>query len=85
MERIAALRAQWLARLSDAIDDAQRVAWQLRTSDSVSKEARELYSRLEDARIEVESLRGLSERGLRGADPDWLGKLGWSTSLDPPD
>ncbi len=86
MEQIAALRAEWLARLSEAIDGAQRLAWQLRTSDSVSQEARELYSRLETARVELESLRNCPDPDFGPADSDWLGKLGWSSSLlDPPD
>ncbi|MDQ3482984.1 MAG: hypothetical protein M3448_06220 [Pseudomonadota bacterium] len=86
MEQIAALRAEWLARLSEAIDGAQRVAWQLRTSESVSQEARELYSRLETARVELESLRVLPEKDFGPDDSDWLGKLGWSsTLLDMPD
>ena len=81
MEQIAALRAEWLARLADAIEGAQRLAWQLRTSESASLEARELYSRLEAARLELESLCGVRVRHGETADPDWLAKLGWSGSL----
>lgn len=80
MEQLAALRAEWFAGLADAIEGAQRVAWQLRTSESVSKEARELYGRLEQARVELDGLRGIISRNER-ADPDWLDKLGWSSSL----
>lgn len=85
MERSAASRAEWLARLAEAIEDAQRVAWQLRTSDeSASREARELYSRLEAVRLELESLRGVVARSGEAADPDWLKKLGWMGSLPDP-
>lgn len=84
MEQIAALRAEWFARLAEAIDGAQRVAWQLRTNETASREARELYGRLEEARIEVDALRGTVSRA-QSVDPDWLEKLGWSSALvDPP-
>lgn len=57
MEQIAGLRAQWLAQISDTIESAQRLAWQLRTQDGISAEARELYSRLEAAKLELQSMR----------------------------
>lgn len=81
MEQIAALRAEWFVRLAEAIEDAQRLAWQLRTSESASAEARELYSRLEYARIELESMRRVVVRYSEKADADWLKRLGWSGSL----
>ena len=84
MEQIAAMRAEWFARLADAIEGAQRVAWQLRTYESASVEARELYSRLEVARIELESIRGVARRSSEPCDPDWLQALGWNSTLDPP-
>jgi hypothetical protein len=74
-------RAEWFARLSEAIDGAQRVAWQLRTYGSSSHEARELYGRLEAARLELESLRSLGVPPQHSSDPDWLAKLGWSGGL----
>jgi len=84
MEQTAALRAEWFARLADAIDGAQRVAWQLRTCEGASKEARELYDRLEAAKVELDLLRGASARTPEAPDPSWLEKLGWgSTLLDP--
>lgn len=85
MERSAALRAEWYARLAEAIEGAQRVAWQLRTSDSASLEARELYSRLEAVRLELESLRGVAHRPGETADADWLEKLGWNGWLSDRD
>lgn len=54
---LAAERACWLADLTQAIDDAQRLAWHL-SSDGSHPEAMDLYARLELARIEVEVLRG---------------------------
>ena len=53
---VAAERARWLAELTAAINDAQRVAWRMSIEKS-NPEALELYGRLELARTEVESLR----------------------------
>lgn len=81
----AASRARWLAALAAAIESAQQLAWQLGTSDRPSAEARELYSRLEAARAEVESLRGRRAQPCderRGAA--WLDSLGWSGALLDP-
>lgn len=81
----AATRARWLAELASAIESAQRLAWQLGTAARPSPEARELYGRLEAARIEVESMRGVSVHANR-AEPSWLDSLGWNGSLlDPAD
>jgi hypothetical protein len=86
MEHAVAWRAEWLARLAEAIEGAQRLAWQLRTDESSSLEARELYGRLESARIELESLRGLTSRPNDPLPADWLKDLGWIGSLlDPAD
>jgi hypothetical protein len=74
-------RAEWFARLSEAIDGAQQLAWQLRTYGSSSHEARELYSRLEAARLELDSLRSLGVPPREPFNPDWLAKLGWSSAL----
>lgn len=86
MEQITAFRAEWLAQLSEAIEGAQRLAWQLRTQEQASVEARELYGRLEAARVELESLRRTST--ARCADErscgDWLDRLGWTGSLTDP-
>jgi hypothetical protein len=79
------VRAEWFARLLEAIEGAQRVAWQLRTSASTSHEARQLYSRLEAARLELESLRNVVAAPPEKPDPDWLDKLGWSSALHEAD
>lgn len=84
MEQIAALRAEWFARLSEAIEGAQRLAWQLGTHEGASNDARELYGRLEAARLELDSLKGLVGRPIDRAGPDWLHQLGWSGSLRDP-
>lgn len=83
MEEIA-LRAEWFGRLAEAIESAQRVAWQLRTCEGASAEVRELYSRLEGVRLELESLRGIATRSSEPIDRDLLARLGWIGSLSDP-
>lgn len=81
----AANRARWLAELAGAIESAQLLAWQLGTAERPSAEARELYGRLEAARVEVETMRGISVHTPL-AEPAWLEALGWSGALlDPAD
>ena len=71
-------RAQWLAELADAVEQAQRLAWTLGVSEGTSHEARELYGRLEAVRIEMESLRqGQWEKIQRDIDPKWLDPSAW--------
>ena len=72
-----------MAELATAIEDAQRVAWQLGAQSGASLEARELYGRLEAARVELEELRGLAARGVDELEPLLLQRLGWAGALDP--
>lgn len=77
-------RAQWLAELSVALDQAQQLAWTLGVSEGSSAEARELYGQLDAVRIEVESLKqGQWSQLQPGFDPNWMGLLSWRAS--PPD
>ena len=76
MEQIAGLRAQWLAQICETIESAQRLAWQLRTRDGISSEARELYGRLEAAKLELQSMRETESWMSAKARPDWLADLG---------
>jgi hypothetical protein len=50
-------RARWLADLSNAIAEAQRLAWRLGVLEGDNEEARELYARLHEVESEVQSLR----------------------------
>lgn len=72
----SAERARWLAALAQAIEDAQRVAWQLGVAQGNNDEAKQLYAQLEAAREEVESLR-LGGWGRHEVDlpPLWLQSL----------
>jgi hypothetical protein len=60
-------RARWLAELSDALDDAQRLFRRFDVGDLPRAELIELYMRIEGARLEVQSLR--LSRSLRSRGP----------------
>lgn len=81
-DRAAAVRSRWMAELASAIDEAQRVAWQLGAQSGASQEARELYGRLEAARVELEELRGVAGGGADNLEPLLLQRLGWIGALD---
>jgi hypothetical protein len=49
--------ARWLAKLAEAVAQAQKVVWQIGVSEGDSAEAKDLYVRLEAVRAEVEALR----------------------------
>lgn len=82
MEQLAALRAEWFVQLAQAIDSAQRVALQLGAQERTSGEARDLYGRLEAARIELDSLRGLNRNAAPALDLDWLQRLGLADDFE---
>ena len=84
MEQMTALRAAWLAQLAEAIEGAQRLAWQLGMQERTSTEARQLYGQLEAARLELDSLRGLAVPPTHDIDPNWLQKFGWGAPLSDP-
>jgi len=75
-EASAAERASWLAELSQALVEAQRLTWDLGFHRGRS-EAMELYERIEAALVDVQALRlsrasGASQyEELRADDPLW--------------
>src|SRR6185437_7542343 len=76
-EAPAAIRARWLAELSEALDSAQRLLAHLNPVDSNS-EALELNARIAAALFEVRSLR-LSRQLIPHDedDPKWTGFIPW--------
>jgi hypothetical protein len=77
MEYTTTMRERWFAELSDAIEGAQRLAWQLAIRDRTSEEARELYGRLEAAKLELDTLREPTRASPDlHIDPEWLQKFG---------
>ncbi len=85
MEVSPAERARWLAELAKAIDEAQKLAWRLGVKEGDSTEAKELYERLEAARIEVDALRRGGFHAARSQKfPEWLDLLPWNAErIDP--
>jgi hypothetical protein len=53
----AAERARWLSELSEALNEAHRLLTSMALPRDCQAEARELYLRIEAARLEVQSLR----------------------------
>lgn len=77
MEQTTTIREHWFAELSEAIEGAQRLAWQLGTSHRTSEQARELYGRLEAAKLELNSLREpRTPNASLHIDPEWVQKFG---------
>lgn len=78
-ERSAASRAQWLAELALAIQEAQRLAWMLSAHSGHSAEGKELHARIEAARLEIDSLRrGRLAPPREGNDPFRTSFQPWS-------
>jgi hypothetical protein len=77
-EEPAAERARWLADLSDALNAAHELLFDLDVGAQQRLEARELYWRIEAARLEVQSLRlsrSLMPRDEK--DPEWSESIPW--------
>ena len=81
-EAEAAERARWLAELAVAIDEAQRLAWQLGVAQADSADAKDLYGRLESLRAEVDSLRLDGWATCREEiKPSWISLTPWTTTF----
>ena len=75
-------RSRWLDELTQAISQAQLLAWRLGVEDGDSSEARELYARLEAARTEVEALRYGDWLDVREeVDSGWLASIIGTTEI----
>lgn len=75
----AAQRAQWLAELSEALDQAKALLNNLGISGERSPGMFELYLRIEAARLEVHSLRlSRSLHPRDNHDPEWTRLPPWT-------
>ena len=72
-------RARWLAELAVAIEEAQLLVWRIGVLEGGNAGANELYGRLEQARSEIESLRGVRELARDGFDPEWMKLSPWGS------
>ena len=77
-ETVASARAQWIAELTTALDDADRVATMLGKEQPRSAELAALHVRIEVVRAELDDLRrsGLGEV-RRKIDPHWTNPATW--------
>jgi hypothetical protein len=77
-DRSAAKRAQWLAELAEAIGEARQLLENLEVAADHREVARELYLRIEAARLEIHSLRLSRSLQPRGdSDPKWSQLPSW--------
>jgi hypothetical protein len=80
-ELAGAGRAQWLAELSEALEQAHQLMWKLGIGDGGDPAAMELYLRVEAARLEVQALRlGRRYQTIEDIDPKWIEPLPWKRS-----
>ena len=81
-ETVASARAHWIAELSAALDEADRLAALLSDSHSGSGELAALHGRIQAVRTELDDLRrsGLGEV-RREIGPDWTNLAPWRGSL----
>ena len=76
--------ARWLAKLAEAIAQAQKIVWRIGVSEGDSAEAKDLYCRLEAVRAEVEALRrGPTAVPKRETRSYWSHLLEKDRRLDP--
>ena len=74
-------RAQWLAELSEALDQAHHLIWKLGIGDGGGPAAMELYLRIEAARLEVQAFRlGRRYQMTDDIDPKWSEPKPWKRS-----
>jgi hypothetical protein len=77
----AAARAQWLAELSDALDQVRSLLTRLELHGEQRAEAIDLFLRVEATRLEVQSLRLSRSLQPRGdVDPEWSGLAPWQNA-----
>lgn len=78
-EKSAVGRARWLAQLSDALNDARAALASLSLRDDQWPEARDLFVRIEAARVEVEMLRLSRSLNVRSEiSPKWTEISPWT-------
>lgn len=66
----------WLAALTSAVDDAQRLVWRLGTAQGEDGEAMAVYRRLEVVRTELESIRNCGWAKMHAElSPEWIDLL----------
>ena len=83
-EDVAAGRARWLAEVAAALDEARALLINPGLGTEPTREAVELYLRIEAARLEVQALRlsrmvrGPGETSPNRTESPWLRRIGGS-------
>jgi hypothetical protein len=84
IEVSAAERARWLAELSEALGQAERLIWSLSDRPGAAPELKELYGRLDAARAEVQSLRFKRSPTFGPKnEPFWIDLPPWGRGKEP--
>ena len=79
----AAIRARWLAELSQAFDETHQLLRRLQLSDDQRPLAQEMFLKIEAARLEVQSLRlSRSLNPREQSEPKWTVSAPWNRSGD---
>ena len=77
----AAHRAQWLAELSNALEEAQGLIWRISAAEDI--DLLDLCARIESARAEVRSLRlGRGATPTSADGPKWINPSPWDGRKD---
>lgn len=76
----ASLRARWLAKLADALDEARDLVMQLGIEEA-RIDAIDVAARIESVRTEVQTMRLMRSSGGREEfDPEWIKNMPWRLS-----
>ena len=77
-------RARWLAELSRALAEAQRLLIELGCEGELRSPSSELFIRIQAAMIEVQSLRlSHAPRRREQFNPEWMNSQPWSDGHNP--
>jgi hypothetical protein len=79
----ATQRARWLRDISDALEEAQDLVWQLAIAEARDVDALDLSARIEAARAEARSMCvSRVDRSSVQTDPKWSVLLPWARQLE---
>ena len=76
-------RTQWLAKLSEALDEAQGLIWHLREPGIAGADILDLSERIDAVRAELCSFRLSRVRELTEVGPEWINCSPWKLPDQP--
>ena len=83
MDMVAVQRAEWLVKLSEALDEAQGLIWHLGEPGIDGAEVLELSERIDAVRAELCSFRLGRVRELTEVSPEWINCSPWTFPEQP--